>query len=123
MGSYRDLEVWKIGRELVKAGYLFSEKLPESERFGLKSQIQRAAVSVPANIAEGAGRNSDPSFAQFARVALGSLNELDTLICPALDVGLASEADARPLVALIRDLSVRLRNLITRLCRADKPAQ
>jgi four helix bundle protein len=75
---YRDLEVWKLGIDLVESVYLLGKKLPKTENFGLVSQIQRAAVSVPANIAEGHSRRSSREFMQFISIALGSLAELET---------------------------------------------
>jgi four helix bundle protein len=115
MSHHRDLEVWKLGRALVKEAYNFSALLPQSETYGLRSQIQRAAISVPANIAEGCGRGTDPSFLQFIRIAIGSLNELETLVLLAQDVNLTSAQQAENLEASNRDLSVRLRNLSSRL--------
>ncbi|RYG47279.1 four helix bundle protein [bacterium] len=113
MADYRKLEVWLAGRRLAVMAYRFTEALPRSEIYNLCSQIQRASVSVPANIAEGAGRGSDRDFARFVRISIGSLNELDTLIQIANDLELAPEND--DLSEAIRDLAVRLRNLATRL--------
>jgi len=72
LNSYRELEVWKKGLNLVKLLYQMTEKLPENERFGLTSQIRRAAVSVPTNIAEGWGRETVKNYIQFLRNARGS---------------------------------------------------
>jgi len=113
MADYRKLEVWMAARKLAVKAYQFSEKLPSAEKFGLKSQIQRAAVSVVANIAEGAGRGSDKEFARFIRISIGSLNELDTLMLIAIDLN-QTEVDAE-LALGIRDLSVRLRNFAEKL--------
>ncbi len=115
MGFHRDLEVWKLGRELVKQAYAFSAALPDTERYGLRSQIQRAAVSVPTNIAEGSGRGTDPSFLQFVRIAIGSLNELETLVLLSQDLELATADQAVELETSIRDLNVKCRNLAVRL--------
>jgi len=72
LNSYRELEVWKKGLNLVKLLYQMTEKLPENERFGLTSQIRRTAVSVPTNIAEGWGRETVKNYIQFLRNARGS---------------------------------------------------
>ncbi len=75
---HRDLEAWKKSIELVMDIYSETKQYPEDERYGLTSQIRRAAVSVPSNIAEGAARNSDKDMLKFINIALGSLAELDT---------------------------------------------
>ncbi|MCX6284753.1 MAG: four helix bundle protein, partial [Bacteroidetes bacterium] len=76
--SYHDLEVWKKAVICAKEVYRLTENFPEKEKYGLTSQIRRATVSVPANIAEGWGRESSKNFIQFLRTARGSLYELDT---------------------------------------------
>jgi len=76
--DHKDLEVWKKGMDLVEKMYFISNSFPDSERFGLTSQIRRAAISVPSNIAEGAGRKSDKELLQFISIALGSLAEIET---------------------------------------------
>lgn len=76
--SFKDLLVWQKSMELVKQIYIATRFMPEDERFGLTSQIRRAAVSVPCNIAEGWGRDSSGNFIQFLRVSNGSLCEVDT---------------------------------------------
>ncbi len=78
MKSHRDLEVWKMSIDLVTNVYKISESFPVSEQFSLTSQIKRSAVSVPSNIAEGAGRNSKAEFKRFLYISLGSLAELET---------------------------------------------
>lgn len=86
--SYRDLRVWQAGREMVKRVYDLSSKLPADEKFGLVSQMRRAATSIPANIAEGWGRQYPAEFVQFLRNANGSLTELETHLILASDLGL-----------------------------------
>ncbi len=76
--SYRDLEVWQHAITLAEQVYRVTAQLPAEERFGLKSQAQRAAVSVPANIAEGFGRSSRTEYARYVTIARGSLMELET---------------------------------------------
>ena len=78
--SYRDLEVWKIAMDLVTKCYEMTESFPKKETFGLASQLQRAAVSIAANIAEGHARQHTKEFLQSLSVAYGSLAELETHI-------------------------------------------
>lgn len=84
--NFRELSSWKVSFNLVKEVYLITEKLPDDERFGLKSQIQRCAVSIPSNIAEGSGRTSDKEFYHFLNIAISSSYELETqlLLCSEL---------------------------------------
>lgn len=85
--SYRDLLIWHKGMELVCESYRLTKNLPKEELFGLTSQIRRAAISVPANIAEGFGRWHPKDYARHLRIAAGSLSELEThlLIASPLD--------------------------------------
>lgn len=80
MTSHKELKVWQKGIELVKFVYSETNSFPKSELFGLTSQMRRAAVSIPSNIAEGAGRNSDKELIHFLYIALGSASELETQI-------------------------------------------
>ncbi|WP_298764390.1 four helix bundle protein [uncultured Polaribacter sp.] len=76
--EHKKLDVWIKSMDLVEEIYIFTKKLPDSERFGLISQMRRAVVSIPSNIAEGAARKGDKEFIQFIHIALGSLAELET---------------------------------------------
>lgn len=78
MKSHKDLDVWKLSIELVTKVYKITQEFPEEEKYGLTSQIRRAAVSVPSNIAEGAARGSDKDFVRFLYFSLGSIMELET---------------------------------------------
>jgi len=78
MKSHKDLFVYQKSLDLVVEIYQLTNDFPESEKYGLISQLRRAAVSVPSNISEGAGRNSKKEFIQFLHIALGSLNEIET---------------------------------------------
>jgi len=88
--SVQDLEVWRVAIEIVKDVYAMTRSWPREELYGLTSQSRRAAVSVPANLAEGAGRNNAGDFSRFAQIALGSIYELDTLLEIAAQLGYAS---------------------------------
>ncbi len=78
--SYQDLEVWKKSIELAESVYQISTRFPPEERFGVTSQVRRTAVSVAANIAEGAERHGTGEFLQFLGIASGSLAELETIL-------------------------------------------
>jgi len=78
MKTHKDLDVWIKSIELVTKVYKLTNNFPKDELYGLANQIRRAAVSVPSNIAEGAGRNSTNEFLQFLYYAKGSLSELET---------------------------------------------
>ena len=79
MHNFRNLQIWKDAMDLAQAVYAITEALPKMETYGLISEMTRAAVSVPSNIAEGSGR-TDKDFSHFLQIALGSLYELNTQI-------------------------------------------
>ena len=88
MHDHRQLRVWAASRELVSSIYGLTGGFPDDERFGLAAQLRRAAVSIPSNIAEGAGRGgTGRSFAQFLRIASGSASEVETQLQLAVDLG------------------------------------
>ena len=86
---FRDLEVWRVSMDLVVKVYEITREFPKSEQFGLASQLQRSAVSIPSNIAEGSGRGTRKDFAHFLDQARGSLFEVITQleICRSLNFG------------------------------------
>jgi four helix bundle protein len=88
MRNFRNFNVWKEGIGIVKEVYELSELLPDTERYGLKSQVCRSAISIPSNIAEGCSRNSEIDFKRFLEISLGSSFELETqfLIIQGLDL-------------------------------------
>jgi four helix bundle protein len=86
--QFRDLLVWQKSMRLVEAVYQATRNFPKDEMFGLAGQMRRAAVSVPSNIAEGQGRNSEKSFAQFLNQARGSLYELETQLELSCNLGM-----------------------------------
>jgi four helix bundle protein len=90
MKTHKDLEVWKESIELVKQIYETTKEFPKEEIYGLTSQIKRCAVSIPANIAEGAARRTRKEFINFLYISLGSLSELETLLLVAKEVKILS---------------------------------
>lgn len=80
MHNYRSLRVYQTALDVAEETYRLAHRLPSSERYGLASQIERASTSIPANIAEGAGRGSSRDFARFLRIAIGSACEVEAHI-------------------------------------------
>ncbi len=113
--TYKDLEVWKRSMELVKNAYLISGKFPKSEVYGLSSQVRRAAVSVPSNIAEGWGRSTTGLFIQSLRIARGSLMELETELIIAKELKYLPEEELIPINQLIIESGKMLNSLIHKL--------
>lgn len=93
MHRHKELMVWKKSVELVKQVYIITQAYPDSENFGLKMQIRRSAVSIPSNIAEGAGKNSNPDFKRFISIASGSCNELETQLIISRDLNFIPEPE------------------------------
>lgn len=91
--SYKDLIIWQNGMRMAEGVYQATKAYPEEERFGLKSQTRRAAVSIAANIAEGCARNHRAEFRQFLYISLGSLAELETLLELSARLGFLKEKD------------------------------
>ena len=111
--SFENLEVWQLGRDLVTKIYTLTASLPESETFGLTAQTKRAALSVPANIAEGFGRYHYMDKAKFYLNARGSLYELKSHLLIAQDLGyLQGSQPVSDILTLIDGLSVKMNNLI-----------
>ena len=115
--SHKDLDIWKISMFLVKETYLITKSFPVTEKFGLTSQMQRSAVSVPSNIAEGAARKSTKEYINFLSIALGSLSELETqyIIASQLqycEFSKTSEQEFINLKKMIRALMNKLSNKI-----------
>lgn len=111
--SFENLEVWQIGRDLVTEVYALTASLPQSEAFGLIAQIKRAALSVPANIAEGFGRYHYMDKARFYLNARGSLYELKSHLLIARDLRYLKQSQpVSDFLTLVDNLSVKLNNLI-----------
>ncbi|MGA2866431.1 MAG: four helix bundle protein [Verrucomicrobiota bacterium] len=109
--SYRDLEVWQLARKLTKLVYQHSKKFPVEEKFGLSSQIRRAAVSIPSNVAEGWGRHYTAEFIQFLRRANGSLVEVETQLILSADLGFSTQQEVDGLLRQTQILGKKILNL------------
>src|ERR1700679_2800058 len=90
---YKELLIWKKGMELTSAVYRLTARFPAEEKYGLASQMKRAAVSVPSNIAEGQARHGTGEFLQFLSHASGSLAELETQLLLSIDLGYCARSD------------------------------
>lgn len=101
MRNFRKLKIWEQGIEIVKAIYLLSENLPSEEKFGLRSQITRAAVSIPSNIAEGCSRYSEIEFKRFLEIAMGSLFEVETHLIIINQLNLIKSEDLKSIFELV----------------------
>lgn len=113
--SYRDLTVWQKAMDMVAAVYQLTEELPAAEKFGLRSQLQRAAVSVPANIAEGYGRIRLGDYVHHLSIAQGSVAEAETLMALAVRLGFVSREKALEMWELMQEVGKMLRELIRTL--------
>lgn len=98
MHKIEDLRIWTKAISLVKQVYLLVSELPAEEKFGLTSQIKRSAVSIPSNIAEGAGRNSKNEFKHFLSIANGSCYELQTNLILLIELNLISKDKVQPII-------------------------
>jgi four helix bundle protein len=112
MQSYKDLIVWQKSVELVKMTYRLSATFPKSEMFGLTSQMRRAAVSIPANLAEGYSRKHRGEYIQFTRIAYGSGAELETYSLLIKDLGYVNDLQLKEFQALLTEV-LRMLNKLT----------
>jgi four helix bundle protein len=114
MGDYRKLKTWEKADAFALDVYRATDNFPVAERYGLRSQLRRCAVSIPSNLAEGAGRGTDPQFQQFTRNALGSANEAEYQLSLASRLGFIPADKSKELMAkaneLRRMLAALLRN-------------
>ena len=118
--SYRDLEVWQRGIDLVEEVYKVSKLFPRDEQLGLTNQIRRSSVSVPANIAEGQARSSRADFLRFLHIAKGSLAETETHLLISLRLTYVSREQVKPTWALSQEVGRLLSGLIRSL-EKDRP--
>ena len=112
MRNFRELEVWKDSRKLVKEIYLLTKSLPETEKYGLISQINRCAISIPANIAEGSAKYSRKDFVRFLQISLGSAYELESHLILCGDLGFIKTSALSPTIESIHILQKRIASLI-----------
>lgn len=112
---YQDLVVWQKAMNLAKTVYQLTKRFPDDERFGLTSQLRRAAVSIPSNIAEGQGRLTKGEFKQFLGTARGSVFEVETQLLLASDLNYIDPAASQSILELTGEVSRMLNGLIKSL--------
>jgi len=115
MRDFRKLEIWKNGIEIVKQVYMLSEKLPSNERFGLRSQLTRAAVSIPSNIAEGCSRHSEVEFKRYLEIAIGSLFEVETQLVIAQELKFIQSNELEDIFTLLQKEARMTNSLISKI--------
>ena len=120
MKSYRELEVWKKAMDMVVAVYELTNEFPQQEKYGLMSQMQRAAVSIPANIAEGYGRLLRGDYVHHLSIARGSLAELETHITIAVRLNYVSREIAMNIWTMTQEVGKMLSSMIVTLQKKSK---
>lgn len=114
MKNFRQLQVWQKSMDLVYLIYDFVLLLPTEEKYGLRSQITRSAISIPSNIAEGSSRTSDKDYQRFLEIALGSSFELETQLLITKKLGITKD-QLNPLLTLLDEVQKMLNSFISKL--------
>jgi four helix bundle protein len=117
--DFRKQKVWQKAHDLALKVYRVTEAFPKTELFGLTSQIRRAGVSIPANIAEGCGRDTDADFARFLQIAMGSASELEYHLLLAHDLGFFQKAAYEEISNKTTEVKQMLTSFIKKL-KADR---
>ncbi|NAS31272.1 four helix bundle protein [Flavobacteriaceae bacterium R38] len=112
MRNFKELKVWRKSHELCLLIYNVTKQFPEEERYGITSQIRRASASVPTNIAEGCGRDSDKEFARFLRIAGGSISEVEYLLILSADLNYLQTGQKDELIIEVIAIRKMLFNLV-----------
>jgi four helix bundle protein len=115
MHNFKELKIWQLSRSLAKDAYVLTSEFLSEEKYGLISQLRRAAVSVSSNIAEGAGRGTDRDFAQFLNISLASQYELESLVLISSDLGLVSARKIEGLMTRVSEIQKMTYSLIKTL--------
>ncbi|MGH8162648.1 MAG: four helix bundle protein [Gammaproteobacteria bacterium] len=121
---FRELTVWRAAMDLAKTAYRLTASFPSEQRYGLAAQLQRSAVSVPSNIAEGNGRSSTRDYARFVSMALGSVAELQTQLLLADELSMGEETRRHEALALCDRVGQMLSKLHRALiCKLDNESR
>jgi len=121
--AFRDLKVWQKSHQITLAIYKITATFPREELFGLTSQMRRASASVPANIAEGCGRNSESDFARFLTIAMGSASELEYHLLLSRDLSLLGEDEYVQISTDLEEVKRMLTGFIQKLKASDKTTE
>ena len=113
METHKDLRVWQQSIEMVTSIYLMTQSFPKEEMFGLVSQLRRASVSVPSNIAEGYARGTDKEKLHFLRISSGSMSEVETQLLLSLNLGYIDQEKYNELSEIVTSVWKQLNSLIT----------
>jgi four helix bundle protein len=112
MKTHKDLDAWKNSIDLVTDIYKTTKDFPKDEQFGITSQIRRSAISIPSNIAEGAGRKHNKEFIQFLYIAIGSLSELETQLIILCNINLITKEELEDFNQKIKTIANQIQGLI-----------
>jgi four helix bundle protein len=115
MRNFRELKIWQKAHNLVLRVYKSTRKFPKEELYGLISQMRRAGVSIPANIAEGCGKKGDADFARFLQISMGSASELEYYFLLSQDLGYLSVEESQNLTADVTEIKRMLTSFIQKL--------
>jgi len=118
MRDFRKFDIWNLGIEIAKDIYSITSKFPKSELYGITSQLNRAGVSIPSNIAEGASRTSEKDFKRFLEIALGSCYEVETQLIIAFEQDYISEEYLK-IISKIQTEEKRITSLINKISNSN----
>lgn len=117
MRNFKQFDIWKRARVIVKEIYLVTAELPDYEKFGLRSQLQRASVSILANISEGAGRRTENDFRHFLYISIASSYEVESLLILSEDLGYIAKEKTEPVLINLEILQKKINLFIQRLSK------
>ena len=115
--NYQELLVWQKAMDLVEEVYIASKSFPREEIYGLTSQVRRAAISIPSNVAEGQGRRTTPNFLRYLSIAYGSLREVETQILIATRLRYLAQGRCQDVMKLTGEVGRLLNGLVASLAR------
>lgn len=115
MRDFRKYQIWELGHQITLDVYKLTNGFPKEEQYGLTSQMRRASSSIPANIAEGCGRESEVEFKRFLSIANGSATELEYFLILVKDLNFVSELESKDLVEKVNQLKRSLNKLISKI--------
>lgn len=115
MRNFRELDIWKESRILVKEIYVLMKEMPEVEKFGLTSQMKRCSISIPSNIAEGCAKKSNKDFSRFLEISLGSCYELETQLILCTDLGFLQENNINQIINTAQLIEMKITSFINYL--------